>query len=278
MNKSYNTRFILPGYCLSLGITWFYLSFIVLLPLSTLYIKIWGISFNDFVSAVFSVRALKAYQISFGLAFLSACINSFFGFIVAWVLVRYRVPFRGFWDALVDLPFALPTAVAGISLTWLYGPKGWIGSLLESYGFKIVFTPIGITIAMIFVSFPFAVRTIEPVLKDLDPEVEECARCLGASRWRIFQKIILPSLLPSLLTGFTLSFARAMGEYGSVIFIAGNQPLKTEIAPLLIVMRLEEYDYQSAAGISAFLLTVSFLILLSLNFLQFWNRKYAEVI
>ncbi len=197
---------------------------------------------------------------------------------MAWVIVRYRIPFRGFWDALIDLPFALPTAVAGISLTWLYGPKGWIGSFLEANGFKVVFTPIGIAVAMIFVSFPFAVRTIEPVLRDLDPEVEESARCLGASRWKIFQKILFPTILPSMLTGFTLSFARSMGEYGSVIFIAGNQPLKTEIAPLLIVMRLEEYDYYGSASIAVFLLTVSFILLLCLNFIQFWNRRYSGTI
>lgn len=272
-----NKKTVLPGYGLSLGITWLYLSLIVLLPLSTLYIKVFSGSLNDFISAVFSLRAIKAYQVTFGLSFVSACINSFFGFLVAWVIVRYKIPFKGFWDALIDLPFALPTAVAGISLTWLYGPRGWIGSFLEANGYKVVFTPIGITIAMIFVSFPFAVRTIEPVLRDLDPEVEESARCLGASRMKIFLKIIFPTIFPSILTGFTLSFARAMGEYGSVIFIAGNQPLKTEIAPLLIVMRLEEYDYHGSASIAVFLLTVSFLLLLCLNFIQFWNKRYSEI-
>ncbi len=273
----FQKKSVVPGYGLSLGVTWLYLSFIVLLPLSTLYIKLFNGSVNDFISAVFSLRALKAYQVSFGLSFISACINSFFGFLIAWVIVRYKIPFKGFWDALIDLPFALPTAVAGISLTWLYGPRGWIGSFLESHGFKVVFTPIGITIAMIFVSFPFAVRTIQPVLRDLDPEIEESARCLGASRWQIFRRIIFPTIFPSLLTGFTLSFARSMGEYGSVIFIAGNQPLKTEIAPLLIVMRLEEYDYYASASIAVFLLTVSFLVLLSLNLLQFWNKKYSGI-
>ncbi len=272
-----NKKTVLPGYGLSLGITWLYLSLIVLLPLSTLYIKVFSGSLNDFISAVFSLRAIKAYQVTFGLSFVSACINSFFGFLVAWVIVRYKIPFKGFWDALIDLPFALPTAVAGISLTWLYGPRGWIGSFLEANGYKVVFTPIGITIAMIFVSFPFAVRTIEPVLRDLDPEVEESARCLGASRMKIFLKIIFPTIFPSILTGFTLSFARAMGEYGSVIFIAGNQPLKTEIAPLLIVMRLEEYDYHGSASIAVFLLTVSFLLLLCLNFIQFWNKRYSGI-
>jgi len=278
MRSILKKKAVLPGYGLSLGITWLYLSLIVLLPLSTLYIKVFSGSLNDFISAVFSLRAIKAYQVSFGLSLISACINSLFGFLVAWVIVRYKIPFKGFWDALIDLPFALPTAVAGISLTWLYGPRGWIGSLLEANGFKVVFTPIGITIAMIFVSFPFAVRTIEPVLRDLDPEVEESARCLGASRMKIFHKIIFPTILPSLLTGFTLSFARAMGEYGSVIFIAGNQPLKTEIAPLLIVMRLEEYDYYGSASIAVFLLTVSFLLLLFLNFIQFWNKRYLGII
>ncbi len=268
---------ILPGYGLSLGITWLYLSFIVLLPLSTLFIKVGSGSFNDFISAVFSLRAIKAYQVSFGLSFISACINSLFGFLIAWVIVRYKIPFKGFWDTLIDLPFALPTAVAGITLTWLYGPQGWIGSFLEANGIKIVFTPMGITIAMIFVSFPFAIRTIEPVLRDLDPEIEESARCLGASRWKIFQKIIFPTVLPSLLTGFTLCFARSMGEYGSVIFIAGNQPLKTEIAPLLIVMRLEEYDYYGSASIALFLLLVSFVLLFCLNFLQFWNKRYTGI-
>ncbi|MGC8845292.1 MAG: sulfate ABC transporter permease subunit CysT [Candidatus Hydrogenedens sp.] len=277
MKKILNKKSVLPGYGLSLGITWLYLSLIILLPLSTLYIKVFSGSLNDFISAVFSIRAIKAYQVSFGLSFISACINSLFGFLVAWVIVRYKIPFKGFWDALIDLPFALPTSVAGISLTWLYGPRGWIGSFLEAHGFKVVFTPIGIAIAMIFVSFPFAVRTIEPVLRDLDPEVEESARCLGASRLNIFQKIIFPTILPSMLTGFTLSFARSMGEYGSVIFIAGNQPLKTEIAPLLIVMRLEEYDYYGSASIAVFLLTVSFLLLLCLNFIQFWNKRYSGI-
>lgn len=277
MKRILNKKSILPGYGLSLGITWLYLSIIVLIPLSTLYIKVFSGSLNDFISAVFSLRAMKAYQVSFGLSLISAFINSLFGFLVAWVIVRYKIPFKGFWDALIDLPFALPTAVAGISLTWLYGPRGWIGSFLEANGFKVVFTPIGITIAMIFVGFPFAVRTIEPVLRDLDPEVEESARCLGASRLKIFQKIIFPTIFPSMLTGFTLGFARALGEYGSVIFIAGNQPLKTEIAPLLIVMRLEEYDYYGSASIAVFLLTVSFILLLCLNFIQFWNKRYSGI-
>lgn len=268
---------ILPGYALTLGITWSYLSVLLLLPIIALCIKGLSCPWDEFMSNVFSHRAMKAYQLSFGLAFLSAGINTIFGFLMAWVLVRYRIWFRGVIDALIDLPFALPTAVAGISLTWLYGPQGWIGAWLEAHGIKIAFTPLGILIAMMFVSFPFVVRTIQPVLNDLDPEVEECARCLGASRWTIFRKIIIPTVFPSIMTGFTLSFSRALGEYGSVVFIAGNQPMKTEIAPLLIVIKLEEYDYTASAGIALFLLIASFITLLILNIIQVWNSQKVYI-
>ncbi|MCX8064311.1 MAG: sulfate ABC transporter permease subunit CysT [Candidatus Hydrogenedentes bacterium] len=270
--KSKTRGFRLPGFGISMGITWLYISIILLLPSAGLFLKASEVSFDEFWKAVFSLRALKSYQISFSLSLLSALVNTIMGFIVAWVLVRYRVPFSGLFDALIDLPFALPTAVAGVSLTWLYGPNGWIGRHLESIGIKVVHTPLGIIIALIFVSFPFAVRTVIPVLKEMDLEVEECARCLGARRWQIFLKIIFPTVFPALLTGFTLSFARALGEYGSVIFISGNQPFKTEIAPLLVAIKLEEYEYTACASIAVFLMTVSLLILIFLNILESFSK------
>ncbi len=275
--KSNSKGFRLPGYRLSMGITWVYISFIVLLPSAGLYLKASEATFDEFVRTVFSLRALKAYQVSFLLSFFSAMANTLMGFIVAWVLVRYRVPFKGFFDALIDIPFALPTSVAGISLTWLYGSNGWIGRYLELFGFRVVYTQLGILVALIFVSFPFAVRTVIPVLKDMDLEVEECARCLGASRWQIFSRIIFPTVLPALLTGFTLAFARSLGEYGSVIFISGNRPFETEIAPLLVAIKLEEYDYVASAGIAVFLMTVSLVILVLLNILQLFSRARVKI-
>ncbi len=269
--KSSSKGFRLPGYGLSMGITWIYISFIVFLPSIALFLKASEASLDEFIKTVLSMRALKAYQLSFSLSLFSALINTFVGFLVAWVLVRYRVPFKGFFDALIDIPFALPTSVAGVSLTWLYGGNGWIGKYLELGGVKVVYTELGILVALIFVSFPFTVRAVMPVLKDMDVEIEECARCLGASRWQIFAKIIFPTVLPALLTGFTLAFARSLGEYGSVIFISGNQPFKTEIAPLLVAIKLEEYDYVASAGIAVFLMTISLMILVILNFLQLYS-------
>lgn len=273
LSKSRKQGFRLPGYGISLGITWFYISFILILPSFALFLKASESNWEEFFSVVFSLRAMKAYQVSFTLSFFSALINVFMGFIVAWVLVRYRVPFKGFFDALIDLPFALPTAVAGVSLTWLYGPNGWFGKYLETVGVKVVHTPLGILIALIFVSFPFAVRTVMPVLREMDVEVEESARCLGARRWQIFIKIILPTVFPALLTGFTLSFARALGEYGSVIFISGNLPFRTEIAPLLVAIKLEEYEYVASASIAVFLMCVSLILLVFLSFFENLIRK-----
>ncbi len=266
-------RRTLPGFRLSLGYTILYLSLIVLIPLSMLFIKASTLSFAQFWDIVSAPRTMAAYRLSFGTALISASINAVFGFLVAWVLARYSFPGKRIIDALVDFPFALPTAVAGIALTSIYSPNGWVGQYLAQIGIKAAYTPLGIVIALTFIGLPFVVRTIEPVLQDLDPEIEEAAACLGANRWLTFSKVIFPILLPSLLTGFTLSFARAVGEYGSVIFIAGNMPGKTEIAPLLIITKLEQYDYQGAAAIAVVMLLVSLLILIATNFLQWISAK-----
>ncbi len=265
---------VIPGFRLTLGITVTYLSIIVLLPLVALAVKAAGLGWAGFWNALLTERVLSAFKVSFGLSLAAATINAFAGLLVAWVLVRYRFPGKRIVDAFVDLPFALPTAVAGIALTALYAPNGWVGALLKDWlGVKVAFTPLGIAIALTFIGLPFVVRTVEPVLQDLPPEEEEAAACLGASRWQTFRHVILPALTPALVTGFALSFARGVGEYGSVIFIAGNMPGVTEIAPLLIVIKLEQYDFAGAAAVGTLMLMVSFAMLLVLNLLQYWMRR-----
>jgi len=264
---------ILPGFGLTFGFTLLYASLIVLIPLSTLFLKTFSISWAEFWLAVSSPRALAAYRISFGASFIGAVLNVFFGFVVAWVLVRYSFPGKRLVDALVDLPFALPTAVAGIALTALYSEQGWIGRFLAPLGVKVAFTPLGIIVALMFIGLPFVVRTVQPVLEDVDVALEEAAASLGASRRQTFLRVILPMVMPALLTGFALAFARGLGEYGSVVFISGNLPMRTEIVPLLIITRLEEYDYAGAASLAVVMLVASFCLLLIINLLQSWNRK-----
>jgi len=270
-------RRVLPGFGLTMGLSWLYLGLIVLLPLSGLFLKTFTLTWDQFFETVASPRVLAAYRLSFGAAFLAALVNAGFGLLVAWVLVRYRFPGRGLVDALVDLPFALPTAVAGLTLTTLYSHNGWYGRHLEALGIQVAFTPLGIVVALTFIGLPFVVRTVQPVLEDIDADVEEAAATLGASPWRTFTHVLLPSILPALLSGFTLSFARAIGEYGSVIFISGNMPMKTEIAPLLIVTRLEQYDYAGATAIAGVMLAASFSLLLAANLLQRWTQRRFEV-
>jgi sulfate/thiosulfate transport system permease protein len=264
---------VLPGFNLSLGYTLFYLSIIVLLPLSALLIKTSALSWAHFWQIISEPRVVASYKLTFGASLLAALINLFTGLLVAWVLVRYHFYGKRFIDAMVDLPFALPTAVAGIALATIYAPNGWIGQYLEPLGFKIAFTPIGIVIALTFVTLPFVVRTVQPVLQDLEHELEEAACSLGATRWQIFYKVIFPTILPALLTGFALAFARAIGEYGSVIFIAGNMPFVSEITPLMIISKLEQYDYLGATAIAVVMLVVSFALLLLINGLQWWAAK-----
>ncbi|SSO09251.1 sulfate ABC transporter permease [Acinetobacter baumannii] len=265
---------VLPGFGLSLGFTLAYVSFIVLIPLAAVFIKSFGIGWDGLWEILTSERILKSLQLSFSSALIAAFINVVFGLLLAWCLVRYNFPGKRLVDALVDLPFALPTAVAGIALTSLYAPTGWIGQYLEPLGIQVAYTPIGITLALVFIGIPFIVRTVQPVLSDIETELEEAASALGANRWQTITKIILPILLPALFTGFALAFARGVGEYGSVIFIAGNQPFKTEIAPLMIISRLEEYDYAGATTIAAVMLVLSFIILFVINLLQAWaNRR-----
>ena len=264
---------VIPGFGLTLGFSLFYLSAIVLIPLAALILRSVSLGWTEFVAVALDPRVIAALKLSFGTSLLAAAINVPFGLIVAWVLVRYRFWGRRFLDGIVDLPFALPTAVAGIALTALYAPKGWIGSLLAPLGLKIAFTPIGIVIALIFIGLPFVVRSVEPVLADLGHDVEEAAASLGAGRWQTFQRVIFPAILPALLTGFALAFARGVGEYGSVIFIAGNMPFVSEIAPLLIITQLEQYDYAGATAIATVMLIASFLLLLFINALQVWSRR-----
>lgn len=259
---------VLPGFGLSLGFTLAYVSFIVLIPLAAVFIKSFGIGWDGLWEILTSERILKSLQLSFSSALIAAFINVVFGLLLAWCLVRYNFPGKRLVDALVDLPFALPTAVAGIALTSLYAPTGWIGQYLEPLGIQVAYTPIGITLALVFIGIPFIVRTVQPVLSDIETELEEAASALGANRWQTITKIILPILLPALFTGFALAFARGVGEYGSVIFIAGNQPFKTEIAPLMIISRLEEYDYAGATTIAAVMLVLSFIIYLSLTYFK----------
>src|SRR5258707_777777 len=267
---------VMPGYGLTLGYTLTYLSLIVLIPLAGLLLRPVGLGWQGFWNVVSAPRVVAALELSFGAALVAAVVNAIFGGIVAWVLVRYEFPGRRIIDALVDLPFALPTAVAGIALTALYAPNGWIGSWLEPMGIKVAFTRLGILIALTFIGLPFVVRTLEPVLQDMDPEFEEAAAVLGANRFQSFWRVILPAILPALLTGVALAFARAAGEYGSVIFIAGNMPMTSEIAPLLIVAKLEEYDYAGAAAIGVAMLCVSFVILLFINLLQRWHLRRTQ--
>jgi len=271
------SRRILPGFGLSLGYALTYLGLIVLLPLAALVWKAGSGGFDGFFRIVGDPRVLSALRLSFGAAVLAASINAVVGLVVAWVLVRYRFPGRRLFDALVDLPFALPTAVAGIALTALYAPNGWIGQWLAPYGIKLAFSPTGVLIAMIFVGFPFVVRTLQPVLEAQDREIEEAAESLGATRWQSFWRVVFPLLLPTLATGFALALARAVGEYGSVIFIAGNLPGVSEIAPLLIVQKLEAYDYAGAAVIGVVMLGFSFVLLFAISLLQRWSRRWEEV-
>lgn len=267
---------VLPGFGLTLGFTIFYLSIIVLIPLSALVFRTAGLTWGEFISTVTAPRVLASYKVTFGAAMVAALINSIFGVLVAWVLVRYRFPGRRIVDALVDLPFALPTAVAGITLATIYSPNGWVGRFLEPLGIKVAFTPLGIVLAMTFIGLPFVVRTVQPVVEEIEVELEEAATCLGANRWQTLQRVIFPMLLPSILTGFALSFARAVGEYGSIIFIAGNMPMVSEITPLLIITKLEQFDYQGATAIACVMLLASFSMLLVINLLQRWSRRFAE--
>ena len=264
---------VLPGFKLTLGFTLFYLSIIVLIPLSALVFKTFTLTWDQFVSAVSSPRVMASYQLTFGASFAAALLNTVFGLLVAWVLVRYSFPGKKIIDALVDLPFALPTAVAGISLTALLASNGWIGSLLEPYGIQLAFNRNGVVIALIFIGLPFVVRTVQPVLEDAEKELEEAATCLGASRWQTFRYVIFPTIAPALLTGFAMAFARGVGEYGSVIFIAGNMPMVSEITPLIIIGKLEQYDYAGATAVATVMLLASFLMLLVINALQSWQRK-----
>ena len=262
---------VLPGFGLTLGFSLFYLSLIVLIPLSGLFVKTSTLSGEQFWTLVTDPRAIASYQLSFGASLLGALINGLFGSIIAWVLIRYRFPGRSLIDALVDLPFALPTAVAGITLTAIYASNGWIGRYLEPFGIKVAFTPLGVLVALTFIGLPFVVRTVQPVLQDLDKEVEEAATTLGANRWQTFRAVIVPELWPALLTGIAMAFARAVGEYGSVIFIAGNMPLKSEITPLLIMTKLEQYDYAGATALGVVMLVASFVLALAINLLQWWS-------
>jgi len=271
MAKKHNN--VLPGFNISLGFTIFYLSLIVLIPLSAAFIKTSTLSLHEFWVAVASPRVVASYKLTFGASFIGASINAIFGLLTAWVLTRYTFPGKRIIDALVDLPFALPTAVAGIALTAIYAPNGWIGSLLAPHGIKVAFTPIGVVIALTFIGLPFVVRTVQPILEDLEAETEEAAASLGANRWQTFTKIIFPAIAPALLTGFSLAFARAIGEYGSVIFIAGNMPMVSEITPLIIITKLEQYDYAGATAVAVVMLLISFVLLLAINGLQWWNSS-----
>jgi sulfate/thiosulfate transport system permease protein len=266
---------VLPGFGLTMGFTLLYLSLIVLIPLSGLFLKSATISWPEFWKTVSDPRVVASYRLTFGASLAGALINGVFGLIVAWVLVRYSFPGKNIVDALVDLPFAMPTAVSGIALTMIYSQNGWIGHLLKPLGIKVAFTPLGVIVALTFIGLPFVVRTLQPALEDLEAGVEEAAASLGASRWQTFIKVILPMILPALLTGFALAFARALGEYGSVIFISGNLPMKTEITPLLIVTKLEEFSYAQAAAIAVVTLTASFAVLFFINIVQWWSRRYA---
>jgi sulfate transport system permease protein len=269
-------RRVLPGFRLSLGFSWFYLGLLVLLPLSGLFLRTFTLTWAQFWETVTSARALAAYQLTFGASLAAALANVVFGLLVAWVLVRYRFPGRDLVEALVDLPFALPTAVAGLTLTTLFSANGWYGRYLEALGLKVAYTSLGVAVALTFIGLPFVVRTVQPVLEDIDVDVEEAAATLGATPWQTFVRVLFPGILPALLSGFTLAFARALGEYGSVVFISGNMPLKTEIVPLLIITKLEQYDYAGATAIAVVMLTASFLLLLAVNLLHRWSHRRLE--
>jgi len=272
-STSHRAKRVLPGFKLTLGYTLLYLGVIVLLPLTALFVKSFSLTWPEFWTAVASPRVLASYRLTFGASFLAAAVNAVFGFLIAWVLVRYEFFGKKVVDALVDLPLALPTAVAGISLTALLASNGWVGQYLSAYGIDLAFNPKGVVIALIFVSLPFVVRTVQPVLEDAEKELEEAASCLGANRLQTFVHVILPAVAPALLTGFAMAFARAVGEYGSVIFIAGNMPMVSEITPLIIVSKLEQYDYAGATAVAVVMLLISFVLLLLINALQSWQRQ-----
>jgi len=267
---------VLPGFNLALGFTLLYLSLIVLIPISAAFIRTAELTLPEFWDVVTTPRVLASYRLTFGASFAAALLNAIFGLLVAWVLVRYSFPGKKLIDALVDLPFALPTAVAGIALTALYAGNGWIGQYLEPLGLKVAFTPAGVFVALMFIGLPFVVRTVQPVLEDLEPELEEAAATLGASRLQTFLRVIFPAIFPALITGFALAFARAIGEYGSVIFIAGNMPMISEITPLLIITKLEQYDYAGATALAVVMLVISFVLLLIINLLQWWSRNRSS--
>lgn len=266
-------RRVLPGFGLTLGFSLLYMTLLVFIPLAALFVWSAGLTWDQFVTAAFSPRVLASYRVTFGASLIAALVNLVFGLLVAWVLVRYEFPGKKIVDALVDLPFALPTAVAGIALTALLAGNGWIGQYLEPHGIKLAYTPAGIVVALIFIGLPFVVRTVQPVLEDAEKELEEAAASLGANRLQIFAKVILPSIAPALLTGFAMAFARAIGEYGSVVFIAGNMPMISEITPLLILVKLEQFDYAGASAVASVLLVASFILLLVINGLQAWQRR-----
>lgn len=276
MAGSHASPRVLPGFGITLGFTIGYLSLIVLIPLAAVFLKTATLSWDQFLAQISAPRAVASYRLTFGASFLAALINAVFGLILAWALVRYSFPGKTLVDALVDLPFALPTAVAGISLAAIYAKNGWIGQYLEPLGLKIAFTPAEVLVALVFIGLPFVVRTVQPVLEDLDTEYEEAAASLGASRWQTVTRVVLPALIPALLTGFALAFARAVGEYGSVIFIAGNMPMISEITPLIIITKLEQYDYAGATAIATVMLLVSFSMLLIINLLQAWAAKTSR--
>jgi len=267
------THRVLPGFGLSLGYTLVYLSLLILLPLGGMVLKASELGFGQIIDIALGERSLAAFRVTFGASFLAAAINAFFGLIVAWMLVRYPFPGKRFVDALVDLTFALPTAVAGITLATLYAGNGWLGQYLEPLGIKVAYTPLGIVVALTFITLPFVVRTLQPVIEDIETEVEEAAASLGASRWQTLVRVVFPAIFPALLTGFALSFARAVGEYGSVIFIAGNLPLISEITPLLIISKLEQYDVLGATALAVVMLALSFMLLLAVNVLQWWTAN-----
>ncbi len=264
---------VLPGFNVTLGYTVLYLSLVVLIPLSALAFKTFTLTWPQFWEAVTAPRVMASYRLTFGASFLAALVNVVFGLLVAWVLVRYKFPGKKFVDALVDLPFALPTAVAGIALSALLAGNGWVGQFFEPFGIQLAFNPNGVLIALIFIGLPFVVRTVQPVLEDTEKELEEAAMCLGANRWQTFSRVILPAIGPALLTGFAMAFARAIGEYGSVIFIAGNMPMVSEITPLIIIGKLEQYDIAGATAVASVMLVISFMLLLVINGLQAWQRK-----
>lgn len=276
MTVSLKQRSVLPGFGITMGLTLLYLSLIVLIPLSASFLKTATLTWGQFWRTVTDPRVVASYRLSFGASLIGAAVNVVFGLLTAWVLVRYRFPGKRIVDALVDLPFALPTAATGITLTAIYASNGWIGRYLEPLGIKAAFTPLGVVIALTFIGLPFVVRTVQPVLQDVEAELEEAAASLGASRRQTFTRVILPMVLPAALTGFTLAFARAVGEYGSVVFISGNMPMRTEITPLLIITKLEQYDYAGATAIAVVMLVASFVLLLAINLLQWWShRRYA---